>query len=309
MPRAAWGTEVLNLNSQRAYPLTEDATKRSGDFVLPNDLILDIDFPIHAGLNVQPGGFYLRRLQLFGPGIVITIGYDDVDVATAIVPFAGHQEYDVYTLAGKGDFAASVGWVVIGKTTGLGVAAGGVYEFTYAAGKLEVACVRPTANNLSGLLVSDGSNVTGPLYGYIELRAGNNFRLTATAGDSPSIQFDAVSGDGLSEACECPSAEDTGRPIRSLSGLRPDDDGNIDLLGDDCIDIVVTERGLQVKDTCSAPCCDCPELKALAAEIRKMGNAEVTVRTFVGRLDAEISKMQSVVIGSRTGETGCNTCT
>ena len=55
MPIGIWNLEWLNHNSQRSYPLAEDATKTdiTGTFTLPDDFILGLYFPIHAGLDVD----------------------------------------------------------------------------------------------------------------------------------------------------------------------------------------------------------------------------------------------------------------
>jgi hypothetical protein len=115
-----WNQEWLNMNSQRAYPLAEDATRldESGTFLLPDDFLLELYLPVHAGLDVRPDRFFVRSVAVYPTGCNVAIGYDADElrvVASAVIARTSHREYDSYALPGSGDFDDTLGKVVIGR--------------------------------------------------------------------------------------------------------------------------------------------------------------------------------------------------
>lgn len=321
MPLGIWNIQWLNQNSQRSYPLTDWATKRpigatDGDGLeLPDDFIVALYFPVHAGLTVEPSKFFLRDLGIFPTGYNISIGYDDGSptgllVASVNVARSTHTENLSYAMAGMGDFDDCVGSIALGKLTSIDRVPPGQYRFTPAGGALEVDCIRPMIRGISSLTVVSGSERSARLYGDIELVAGDNMRIVASNVNSgnPSVTFSAISGEGLNEECICDDAEDTGPCIRFVNGISPLPDGNFRLLGDECLEVVATDHGLQLKDRCSQPCCGCAELDALIRQIDRFADGVLTFQNFVSRLSSEVTQMGQIVLGSRLGDQGCIEC-
>ena len=87
MPRGTWNLEWLNHNSQRAYPLAEDATKVdvTTDFTLPDDFIVGLYIPVQGTMNVDPSLFFLRSLAIFSTGYNLSIAYHNPAAAPTIV--------------------------------------------------------------------------------------------------------------------------------------------------------------------------------------------------------------------------------
>lgn len=317
MPLGHWNVQWLNQNSQRAYPLTEAATKRdkTDTIGLPTSFIVALYFPVHAGLNVEPQKFFIKELGVFPTGYNVALGYDD---GTADPPTVGsvniatstHTENRSYAVAGVDDFDDSVGKIVIGSLDEISSVPPGLYEFTASGGALETDAIRPMLRGISSItVVSSVGDRSDPLYGHVELVAGNNMRITASqvGGQDPKITFSAIEGEGLNEECIC-EEESEGPCIRTINGIPPLPDGNFRLIGDDCINITPIDNGLKLEDTCSEPCCGCEELQAIEGQIDRFADGVFTLQSFINRLGAEVAQFHTVVLGSRLGDQGCVEC-
>lgn len=315
MPIGNWNLPWLTHNGQRSYPLTADASKRdsSDTITIPDDFIVGLYFPVHAGLNVEPHKFYLRELGVYATGYNIAIGYAD---GTAAPPLAAavniakstHSENASYALAGVGDFDDSVGKIVIGRLEGVDALPPGHYRFTAAAGAIEPDAIRPLVRGISSIIaVSATGDRSARLYGDVELVAASNFRITASqaAGAPAKVVFSAVSGEGLNAACDCAETSDDGPAIKTINGIPPLPDGNFRLVGDDCISMSPISHGVRLTDRCSTPCCGCAELQAVLDQIDRFADGETTLRAFANNLNSEVTQFHQVVLGSRLSDQGC----
>ena len=43
-----WNVEWPNVNAQRKYPFSQEASLASDDFIIPNDLIVDLVLPVNT---------------------------------------------------------------------------------------------------------------------------------------------------------------------------------------------------------------------------------------------------------------------
>jgi hypothetical protein len=309
-----WNLEWLNQNSQRAYPLAEDAGRRDETeaFVLPDDFILSLYLPVNAGVAVHPARFFIRSISAYATGYNVAIAYDDGTsnppvVATAVVPRDSHREYDSYALPGTGDFDEVVGRIVIGRLDSIARQPSGRFFFDYAGGKLDPDCIRPQPRAVTSVTVVNGNERSLPLYGPIEIIAGTNMQISVVAaGEVNQVRWDAIDGAGLTENCACEEAE--GPPIRTIDHVGPDPEGNIDIIGDDCLVVEPQTHAIRIVDRCSTPCCGCPELEKLARELDQIGPQATTLRSFVDRLKTEMDNMRNVIFTSRLNSQGCSTC-
>ena len=315
MPQGNWNLEWLNHNSQRAYPLAEDATQtdNTGSFEIPDSFVVALYFPVHAGLNVEPDQFYISSISVFASGYNVAISYNDGTaspplVAAANIAKSTHTENTSYALAGSGSFDDSVGKLVLGNTDDMDAAGAGQYLFNYAAGKLDPDAIRPMLRGVSSISLIQGSDETEKIYGDGELVAGSNIRLTRlTSGGTEFIQIDAIQGEGLIEDCIC-EGDETATPILTINGIHPTDQGNFTLLGNDCMTIDSISNGLSFEDVCSEPCCGCKELEAITQDLERFGSAATTLQNFINRLESEVNQMTATVLGSRLNDQGCIEC-
>src|SRR3954469_14521824 len=77
MPLGLWNLNWLNLNSQRKYPLADDAdaVSESGDFTVPDEFIVELDLAVHAGVDVQPSRFFVHYVGAYATGYSVVVGY------------------------------------------------------------------------------------------------------------------------------------------------------------------------------------------------------------------------------------------
>jgi hypothetical protein len=316
MPLGNWNIQWLNQNSQRSYPFIDGSSgeDQTETVELPDDFIVALKLPVHAGLDVEPEKFYLQQLGIYPTGYTIVLGYDDGTanppiVASVSVARLGHTENRSYALPGSGDFVDTVGQVTIGILDTMDLLPPGVYVFDPAAATLEVDAVDPIIQGISSLTTVNGPDRSERLYGDIELVAGENIRITASqvGSSAPQITFSAIAGEGLNEDCVC-EEESEGDCIKFINGIPPLINGNFRMVGNKCLEINPITNGLQLEDTCSEPCCGCEELEALTRQIDRFADGVLTLQNFSSNLGSEVTQMSQVVLGSRLSDQGCVEC-
>jgi hypothetical protein len=318
VPTPVWGLQWLNANSQRSYPLASWATRRdkTDQITLPNSFLVELYFPVHSGLAVDPDKFFIHSVLISPVGYNLTLGYDDGTpsppaIAVTNVAKTAHREFRAYALTGFDDFADCGGRLAIGDTAETDRLPPGRYEFAPQATPLEVATIQPMIRGISSMVVVNGRDRSDTFAGDIILSAGDNIRLTVNdLGDQKEIVIAAISGAGLTASCECDdgSGTDTSPPIRFINGRPPLADGNFLIIGDDCASLVPISGGLQFTDLCSKPCCGSRELDAIVRQVDRFANGEATLRAQVTSTQAAVSQMLSVIMTSRLPSQGCNTC-
>ncbi len=316
MPQGVWNLEWLNANSQRRYPLAEDASGKdtTGSFTLPADFLLEVDLPVHSGLNISLDRFFIYKLAAYATGFVITVGYqpasgDPVVVGTSLVSRDVHSQNDMYALGGVNDFADTVGKVVIGRLDAIDEQPAGSFTFSLDNARLEPDCIRPIIRGVSALRVVSGTEISEPLYGDIELVADENIQLVPVivSGQDPQIRISAIKGEGLAEECVC-EGNDDGPCVKRINGIPPTPAGDFAILGNDCLKVDGIKNGVRLSDTCSQPCCGCEELEAITRELKRFGSQATTVDNFVTRLEASVTEMSMTVLGQKLNDRGCVQC-
>jgi hypothetical protein len=315
MTQAIWNIEWLNQNAQRSYPLSEEATRRdeSNTFVLPNDLIVDLVWPVQASASVQTDRFYISNIAVFGTGITISLGYWPVGalegavIGSVSVATSAHQRNQSYFISGIGDFFDSIGKITIGDLTNT-LLTGGLFTFDLAGGRIEPTVVRPNLRGVSALILVNGQDRSDPIVGDVELVAGRNVRLVQNPnpGGNPQIRIDAISGAGLNQECLCSDTQpDVAGPIRTINGIAPDQNGNFLLQGDDCIELTAVAAGLHMKDRCSKACCGCNELEKIVQDLEQMMNQVSTMDGLTKRLDSTVQSALNNLLASKTSDLPC----
>jgi hypothetical protein len=312
MANQYWGTDWLVHNSVRRYPLADNATAvdQTGEFTIPQDFLVGMDVPVHAGHDVDPAKFYVKHIGVFAGGYSIVVGYDGangpVDVATALVAAQGHERYSTYTLGGKGDFDDTLGKVVVGKLDNIDQQPEGFYTFDLDKTRLSPDAVRPHIRGVSSIRLVNGNDVSERFVGDIELEAGTNMQLVPVivGGKDPKIRLSAVEGEGLSEDCVCEGQE---KPecIRRINGIPPTPAGDFALIGSTCLEFESIDRGLRIKDTCSQPCCGCEELEQVTRDMERLRDQSTTFENFLSRLESQVTQLNQTVLGSKLSDQPC----
>lgn len=317
MPVGNWNLEFLNHNSQRHYPLADTASgaDTSNSFVIPDDFIVELDLPIHAGMNVSSGRFFIKRIDAYSIGYAVIVGYmptagSAVDVATALIPrqsFDGAQKNVVFALGGIGDFADTVGKIVIGRLTAIDMQPPGSWSFTLTNGQLDPDAVRPSIRGVSSLTLINGTQTSEKLYGDIELVAGTNCQLVpiVVAGQDPKIRINFIQGEGSVEDCVCYGDAAVTTPIKTINGVSATSAGGFNFVGTDCLQVVPIANGIKFVDTCASPCCGATELERITQDLERLAQQAANIQGFVDRLQISVVTMDMVVLGSRLSDRNC----
>jgi len=293
----------LNQNSVRAYPLSEESTRRdvSDSYRLPDDFIVDMVLPINAVLNYDPSGFYVSSVTVFGVGVTVEISYWSEGFPSLVgritVDQDTFEENKTYILEGQDAFDGVVGKIIVGTLDTL-LQQAGSFTFDLAGGRIESSVVVPDIRGITGLRVMDGGNPGELIQGDVALESGDNFRIAVSDfGGITVLTFNAIDGDGLTADCVCESQEALGDPIRTINGVKPDGLGNINVLGDDCVEVTpqADENAVQLTDKCSKPCCGCPELQTLVEDQKRVRDQVQTMENLYAKLDANLTAMQVVI--------------
>lgn len=317
MPAGFWNLEFLNHNSQRKYPLADDASARdtSDSFEIPDDFIVELDLPIHAGMDVDPARFFIRQIAAYATGYGIVVGYqptvgDAVDVATALISRIGHTRNRSYALGGVDTFDDTLGKVVIGRLDAIDEQPPGTWEFELEATRLDPDAVRPMIRGVSSIVVVNGTQRSAPIRGVIELVAGTNMQIVpiVISGQDPIIRFNAVSGEGLKEECICEGEAAPADPVRTIMGIAPTASGEFTIVGSECVGVETIANGVRIIDKCSKPCCGCPELETITRDLESSFSQQKAVQDFVDRLGVSVTTMDMIVLGSRLGDRSCVDC-
>lgn len=284
--------EWLNANSLRAYPIRESALRQSlnGEIVFPNTLI--VDARINAPFSYAQGVFYVSLVELLPDRVTVDISYHDgtssSDVATVTTTTSEHSRNTVYPFTGSGDNHSVLGAITLGEIEDAISQVQGRYQFTQDTMPFEIGAInisQPMIEYVS--LVEQGVEI-GKLDRAVKLVAGANVRLTRV--DPETVRIDGISGENLDD---CPAEPDS-PAILTINGAPPDETGNIELIGSECIQI--SQKGLhslEFRDLCSSSCCGCQELNSLLSSLAQLETQQADLRELVFRAYNEQSNMIS----------------
>jgi hypothetical protein len=284
----AANVEWLNSNSNRSYPFAEDASRKdsTGSVELPNNFLVDLVFVVPADVGEL---FYVNSIQFSSSSLTVGISAIGGTAAGAItIDVDAHIENAGYDIVGALDFEDARGRAVFGDLSNLRTTVPeGNYTFGSSSGKLEARTVRPDLRSLRFFRIQnpDGS-ISEAINGIVRLVPGNNIQITLepeeittvldpVTGDpveivsTPAgIRIDAISDPDFVEECECESSFPKPDPIRMINGVTGDEDGELTMSGESCIVFSTGgESTVAVDDSCSQPCCGCPELEFITQNL------------------------------------------
>jgi hypothetical protein len=255
--------EWLNQNAYRAYPFAEDTRRVSitTQVTVPDYLFVDYILTVAGDATLA-----VRMEQLaFVAGFLTCVFVDQSGsrVCTLAVDTNTHETNQSYALTGQDTHEDCRGKAVLGDLTNLRQdLPDGAYTFEQAV--LETSTVRPDIRGVRSLQTASGDVVSEYIYGHVRLIEGSNVRLTYLP-TCNGIRIDAISGAGFNEQCECDEQYQLPDCVRRINGINADD---VEIVGDGkCVDVSVSGNQIMITDTCSQPCCGCPELEFITTHL------------------------------------------
>lgn len=300
-----WNVDWLNANTQRAYPVSETATRldTSGGFRLPDDLLADLLIPVHADATIDPSKFHLKSVGVFGTVVVISFGYDGTLIGSVTIDSTVFTPNSVYRFVASSPFFDTVGTVVVGKLDAI-LQTGGSFEFDLAGGRIEPHAIVPALRGVQAIYLENSGVLSDPIVGDVVFQSGRNALLTyipGAPGEPDRIQISAIEGAGLNAECDCGEAR--AKPcIKTINGISPDDDGDFKLLDDECLKLEAIANGLQLVEQCANPCCGCDELQIVLNTMQSVANTVASLEGQAYKLESAIQELNSVILVSKLGQ-------
>lgn len=285
--------EWLNQNSLRNYPFKEDASRmpvdQNGALItevqIPNFLVVDFVLTVPGLSDLR---VYVSQIAYVG-NLLTFVFKDaaDVQLSTVTVDITAHVANQAYDLVGYGDYNDVRGKLVIGHLDDLSAAfAEGLYTFTLVDAELESSTIRPALRGVRSLRVTTGGTDSQFIYGNVKLLAGSNVRFTYVPGYN-AIRIDAISGEGLNQECECPTTIGNRNVVKTINGIAVED---VQIVGDgQCVEVTTAGNKITITDTCSAPCCGCPELEFLTDALGKLDITVTNLQVYAEKLADRLS--------------------
>lgn len=294
----------LNGNALRAYPFSESAPRQdiSGTYTIPDDFLVDMVLPVNASLNYNPSSFYVSRIHVFGVGVSFDVSYWTGSAASLVGSIAidttTFTNEKTYYLQGEDDFEGVLGKVVVGTLDTI-LQLPGSYTFDLAGARIESSIIVPDLRGVTGFRVIEDETDEGVLYqGDIAFEPGSNFRIGVSDFNGKTVlTFSAIDGEGTIADCVCEGELAELEPIRTINGVLPNNLGNIDLLGDSCLEVTpqAADYAVALTDKCSKPCCGCPELETLVDDQKRVRDQVQTLENLTSRLESNLAVMQTLL--------------
>ena len=279
-----------DLNEGRNFPFADDASLADTETGsrLPNGLLVDLVLVVPR--SIDPATVFVSEVAGFGSGLVIQFSVDDGGptlVGVATIP-ATHERYDGYPINAVGDSGIS-GRLVIGQTEVVASISDQRFQFDLAAAQLATIAVRPRLGGVSGLVVEDFAGQQYKIGDDVTLVAGNHLTLSVFGSQ---ITLDADGGVVIDDRF-AGNTDQTGRtPVKSINGVQPDSQGNIQLEGTNCLSITAGVNRLTLSDICAEPCCGCEELERVQEGFSNIGDSQSELQRFLNTLESKIATLE-----------------
>jgi len=290
---AVTSVEWLNQNAWRAYPFQENTTRYPHDtygntltsLALPNYVVVDMVFTMPGDGNIR---MYLSQFACVGDILTFVFRETSTDsiVSAVTVDRATHVPNTGYAMAGTADWFDARGWLTVGDLRRMSAdLPAGLYNYAQAQTLLETRVVRPALRGIRSIRITNADNVSDLLYGHINLFAGENIRLEYDA-DNNGIWIHAEPNVGYREPCDCESATQT-NVVHTINGIPLED---VTIVGDgSCVEVRTEGDMIIISDTCSEPCCGCPELDLLNENVKIIEASLSRLESYAEKLAERIS--------------------
>ena len=292
-------TEWLNQNSLRNYPFREDCGLRPNDSAgnlissgwrVPNYLIVDLVVSV-SGTN-SDASIYMKRMSVIEGSLTLTFADSNGSDAFTVGATIGDS---VKEIAGVGSFSDAKGVIRLGDIERFfNETPEGLYTFSSSESLVEPTCIRPSAIGVRSISTRDQSGyITAGLQGDVKLVAGDNISIKYDI-DTNSLIISADPNSGYTDSCECEKIKN--RYVRTINGVPTE---NVEIVGDDCINITEKDGVITIVDTCSKPCCGCAETAFINQTVNDLKSSVNTLRANAAILSERITTFVNNYLLSR----------
>ena len=246
-----------------------------GLFRLTDQSLRSVQINLPWERDIDPTAFYISQVDNLANQLKLYIGYkkdsDPILVATAVCAAEDGLLDSVVSLVPAVGWEDIVGSVVVGNYPAGPSAPIGSFSFEIEQTRLPVSSIRPAARSMSAIVVTDGTQQSQTLTGLVELQAGENIRLRVDYSEGyPRIIIDAIDTSEFLQECGC---EDTvAPPIRRIGSVEADSNGNINLIGSQCLELTSAEHTVSLNNPCSQPCCGCETAEVLTSNLKPLSS-------------------------------------
>lgn len=308
--------EWKNHNAIRHYPITGDSSMSStdGSVTIPDDFLIGMSFAMPSSLGTHDlSGFYVSKIGIYATGVTIVISYTggttSTEIASTTIPRSLHTEGTAYRLTGLGDYSALVGYVVVGTLDNILEEAAGSWSFDEEGARIEQDCFYFVPAYVSSIAVAYGGIRSEPISGDVVLYGESGVVLQRDDSlytDASAIKISLLDTAGYSEFGGVPTSN-ADEAIRTINQVRPENSGNINLQGTDCvkIDSTTIPNTILIDDDCSEPCCGCNELQVITNALEDLSTRIAELEAFQNRIGNLTLQMQQTILGSKIGDVGC----
>lgn len=319
--------EWLNENMSRNYPVV--GTVESS---LPTSFLVDIQLVLPYMENIDTSRFFISNISRTGDSFQVTIGYltSDPDAATPTgfdcavstgIPVTTVWPY----LNQNGDDyqATTIVPITDHVQAGINTYAYGIPDDYSELRKLSGSLYVGTCSDLtdvSSLQFTYKQTAIIPIRVYMQPKPGELREVTiidkdgtaSTFSDTLTLVMDegllvevdtltnvatiSIDEDYIEDKMDDKIADLEGAALRSINGITPDDNGNIQIIGLDCTDINTAGTGiLTISNPCSKPCCDQngADSAAISNAMTELIAAKDVLNNYYNELVTKVNSIQS----------------
>lgn len=305
----------ISFRAQQSYPLADDASGLSvtGN-PLPPSFILDIQLLLPSKYNDNLAGqIYISSLQDQGDCYGVSFAYNGIDFAVC-TGISKELQYttsiasrtyiiastmkDSQTLETYPWMNAVTGTLCAGVTSNY---SGGDLTFALTGTKLHGACI----HFMSGQVVQAIQIGNTLLTGLVTLQAGSGVKISAVNNNTIKIQVDNNYLDlQWNSNIAQYWADFGGTPIKTINGVYPDENGNITIQAQDCVQLTNLPNGIAISNPCAKPCCNTDTAaENLNTSIKILQEQHKTFRDYWINLSNVINYMQASLSALMTQKT------
>lgn len=292
MPKSVFGIEWLNENANRRFPFADYAslTDDANTIVVPSEMFVDFSVSVDTQSYENPANFYMSELAIFGTGFSFVISYEGEEVTRASIPLSAPKNSTFYIYGTGSLFESVIGSVTVGDLNEVGNY-GGVFTFSGPDQTgFVISCIKPDIKGISGVYIKIGDDISGPIHGPVILEQGTNISLEKFGN---TVRINAINGEGFNLDCGVLDRP-TPQCVRSINGVTPDENGNIQLQGRTCVEIAPRSGFIELSNTCKEPCCTSTDLASTIEDLRALSSLINTQDINIGKLEARMTGLERI---------------